>query len=66
MYRLFPIAFVFMLASVFIIACNNSNPAPVTQETASKMSVIDTSEYYNLRPAPEYEYGLFSRSENWQ
>ena len=57
MYRLFPIAFVFMLASVFIIACNHSNPARVTPETQSKQAIDETPQYFNLRPALEHEYG---------
>ena len=45
------------LSLAFFSACNHTNPALVTQETAPRPVVDNTPEYFNLRPALEKEYG---------
>lgn len=57
MSRLLSITTNFFVASIFFISCNNITSEPAAQETQFTPAVIDTPEYYNLRPELEHEYG---------
>lgn len=58
MRKLFSFAIVLLLGSLLFIGCNNtSTPKEANSETTAKPAVVDSPEYFLLRPEVEKAYG---------
>jgi len=58
MSKLFSWATALVMGSFFFIGCNNADtPKEVNTETAAKPGVVETPEYFLLRPETEKAYG---------
>lgn len=58
MSKLFSLAAIFSVGSFLFIGCNDADTSkPVTTETTAKSEVVETPEYFLLRPEAEKAYG---------